>query len=64
MTEEERRKEVCVLWKRQGPDVWQAETGCLDFYLWLTKHRPDLLPNAAGDPYQILCAELASCTDG
>jgi hypothetical protein len=63
MTEEERRKEVCELWKQQDPAVWQAETGPLDFCLWLMEHRPDLLPKGVGDPCQLLRAELAACTD-
>ena len=62
MTEEERRTAVCDLWRQQGSKVWQAETGPLDFYLWLTKNRPELLPTGP-DPYQILRAQLAQCSD-
>ena len=63
MTEEERRAEVCRLWKLQSSSVWQAETGPLDFYNWLTENRPELLPKVSGDPYQSLRAELSHCTD-
>jgi hypothetical protein len=63
MTEEERKKEVCELWKQQGPGVWQAETGPLNFYLWLAQNRPDLPAKGTGDPYQLLRGELATCTD-
>lgn len=63
MTEEERREEVCKLWKQQGPSVWKAETGPLNFYLMLTEKHPELVPVGAGDPYQALRAELTRCTD-
>lgn len=60
---EERRREVCKLWKQRGPEVWQAETGPLNFYLWLTKNRPELLPPGPGDCYQRLRGELGKCAD-
>lgn len=63
MTEEGRKQEVCKLWRRQSPDIWQAETGVLDFYKWLEDNRPDLLPKGTGDPYQLLRGQLARCTD-
>lgn len=63
MTEEERRAEVCKLWKQQGPEVWQAETGPLNFYHWLTENRPELVPTGSGDLYQRLRTELSECTD-
>lgn len=45
------------------PIVWQAKTGPLNFYHWLQLNRPELIPTSGVDPYQILSAQLADCTD-
>jgi len=63
MTEEERKAEVCRLWKEQGPEVWKSELGPLNFYKWLRENRPDLIPKVDGDVYQLIRAQLIHCTD-
>jgi hypothetical protein len=63
MTEEERKAEVCELWRQQSLEMRGAETGYLEFYKILADHYPALLPRGQGDKYQLLRAELLRCSD-
>jgi hypothetical protein len=63
MTEEERKNEVCRLWRQQDLEMQGAETGYLQFYKLLADYHPTLLPPGQGDPYQRLRAELLRCAD-
>lgn len=58
MTDADRRSQLLTIWLERPEEERAAETGPLNFYLWVTEHRPDLLVTGRGDPYQHLREDL------
>lgn len=54
----ERRAQLLAIWLERPEDERTPQTGILNFYLWLTENRPDLLVKGKGDPYQHLVVDL------
>jgi hypothetical protein len=59
MTDADRRAQLLAIWLERPEDERTAETGIMNFYLWVRKYRPNLLVTGKGDPYQHLRNDLA-----